>query len=228
MASAMATLIIYVMVYVPETLPSALRSKHSKPKSLYVQLVGHSIEQMQFLVSSRFLQIWLVAVLFKSLASGLSSINASFTLAAYGWKPGDWQAWTWPCEVISMSSLSIGGPWAARKKPESVITVTAVLSIAAHAVQVLAPFNSSALIGPHLMAGVLALQRPVSAAYLSGRFPASQQAKVQAIAHLSHNCGVSMSVAIFSSPQLFRPHERGWAAARPFWPATQNKFSITP
>ena len=157
-----------------------------------------------------------MAVLFKSLASGLSSINASFTLAVYGWRPGDWQAWTWPCEVISMSSLGILGPWAGRKRPESVIALTAVVSVALHVVQMLAPFHALALIGPHLMAGVLAFARPVSAAYLSGRFPASQQAKVQAIAHLSHNCGVSLSVAIFSSPQLFRPHSRGWDAARPF------------
>ncbi|CAE7193149.1 kif19 [Symbiodinium necroappetens] len=206
MSLAMAMLILYVLAYVPETLPSAmlLKSKHSKLKAPHVQLMGQAIEQIQFLASSRFLQIWLLAVLFKSLASGLSSINASFTLAVYGWNPGEWQAWIWPSEIISMSSLGILGPWAGRKKAESVISVTALVSVAAHVLQMLAPFHALALLGPHFIAGLLAFVRPVSAAYLSGRFPASQQAKVQAIAHLSHNCGISLSMAIFSSPQLFR------------------------
>ena len=199
-----------------------LKSKHSKLKAPHVQLMGQAIEQIQFLASSRFLQIWLLAVLFKSLASGLSSINASFTLAVYGWNPGEWQAWIWPSEIISMSSLGILGPWAGRKKAESVISVTALVSVAAHVLQMLAPFHALALLGPHFIAGLLAFVRPVSAAYLSGRFPASQQAKVQAIAHLSHNCGISLSMAIFSSPQLFRPHARGWDAARPFLHATKS------
>ncbi|CAE7289852.1 kif19 [Symbiodinium sp. CCMP2456] len=218
MSLAMAMLILYVLAYVPETLPSAmlLKSKHSKLKAPHVQLMGQAIEQIQFLASSRFLQIWLLAVLLKSSASGLSSINASFTLAVYGWKPGEWQAWIWPSEIISMSSLGILGPWAGRKKAEAVISVTALVSVAAHVLQMLAPFHALALLGPHFIAGILAFVRPVSAAYLSGRFPASQQAKVQAIAHLSHNCGISLSMAIFSSPQLFRPQARGWDAARPF------------
>ena len=215
----------YVLACVPETLPSAMlsKSKHSKLKAPHVQLMGQAIEQIQFLASSRFLQVWLLAVLLKSLASGLSSINASFTLAVYGWKPGEWQAWIWPSEIISMSSLGILGPWAGRKKAEAVISATALVSVAAHVLQMLAPFHALALLGPHFIAGILAFVRPVSAAYLSGRFPASQQAKVQAIAHLSHNCGISLSMAIFSSPQLFRPQARGWDAARPFLWATQSR-----
>lgn len=118
------------------------------------------------------------------------SIYASFTLAAYSWKPGDWQAVTWPFEMISMGSLSFLGPLAGRKRPEEVISFTSVAGMLIHLAQIFAPFAPLALVGPHLCMGFLAFARPVSAAYLSSIFSASQQAKVQALAHLVHDCGI--------------------------------------
>eukprot|EP00435_Cladocopium_sp_Y103_P031209 s378_g7.t2 len=215
MSIGMACVMLLVLVCVQETLPSA--QAKSRPQKLTLpRLMTSTAVQMRYLVSNRFLQIWLTAVLFKSLAAGLGSIYASFTLAAYDWKPGDWQAVTWPFEMISMGSLSFLGPLAGRKRPEVVISFTSVSGILIHLAQIFAPFTPLALVGPHLSAGFLAFARPVSAAYLSSIFPASQQAKVQALAHLVHDFGISISMATFSGPWLFRPHLQGWDAARPF------------
>lgn len=215
MSIGMACVMLLVLVCVPETLPSA--QAKSRPQKLTLpRLMTSTAVQMRYLVSNRFLQIWLTAVLFKSLAAGLGSIYASFTLAAYDWKPGDWQAVTWPFEMISMGSLSFLGPLAGRKRPEVVISFTSVSGILIHLAQIFAPFAPFALVGPHLSAGFLAFARPVSAAYLSSIFPAFQQAKVQALAHLVHDFGISASMATFSGPWLFRPHLQGWDAARPF------------
>lgn len=215
MSIAMASVMILVLLCIPETLPSA--QAKSRPQKLTLpRLMTSTAVQMRYLVSNRFLQIWLTAVFIKSLAAGLGSIYASFTLAAYNWKPGDWQAVTWPFEMISMGSLSFLGPLAGRKRPEEVISFTSVAGILIHLAQVFAPFAPLALVGPHLCMGFLAFARPVSAAYLSSIFSASQQAKVQALAHLVHDCGISVSMATFSGPWLFRPHLQGWDAARPF------------
>ena len=90
-----------------------------------------------------------------------------------------------------MGSLSFLGPLAGRKRPEVVISFTSVSGILIHLAQIFAPFAPFALVGPHLSAGFLAFARPVSAAYLSSIFPASEQAKVQALAHLVHDFGSS-------------------------------------
>lgn len=225
MAFAMMGVMLLVLLCIPETLPAA--QAKSRPQKLTLpRLVTSTVVQMRFLISHRFLQIWLTAVLLKSLAAGLGSIFASFTLAAYSWKPGDWQAVTWPFEMISMSSLSFLGPLAARKRPEVVISYTSVAAIGIHGMQVMAPFSPIALVAPHLLSGLLAFARPVAAAFLSSMFPASQQAKVQALAHLVHDCGISISMASFSGPRLFRPHLQGWEASRPFLSASQRLSRI--
>ncbi|CAK9037388.1 unnamed protein product [Durusdinium trenchii] len=174
MTMGMAGVTMLVLLCIPESLPSA-QAKLRPQKLTLSKVMTSTAVQMRFLISNRFLQIWLTAVLFKSLAAGLGSIYASFTLAAYAWKPGDWQAATWPFEMISMGSLSLLGPLAARKRPESVISFTSIAGILTHGCQILAPFSALALVGPHLFSGLLAFARPVSAAFLSSMFPASQQ-----------------------------------------------------
>ena len=125
MTIAMSCIMMLVLLCIPESLPSA-QAKLRPQKITMAKIMTGTAVQMRFLISNRFLQIWLSAVLLKSLAAGLGSIYASFTLAAYAWKPGDWQAVTWPFEMISMGSLSLLGPLAARKRPESVISFTSV------------------------------------------------------------------------------------------------------
>ncbi|CAJ1398240.1 unnamed protein product [Effrenium voratum] len=221
MAANMASIIVLVLCCIPESLPTVTKAQLTASR-----LISSTAVQMRFLLSSRFLQVWLLAVLFKSLAAGLSSIYASFTLAAYGWKAGDWQARTWPFEIIAMSSLSLIGPLAGRKRPEHVISFTSVVGIAIHLAQILAPFSPLALVIPHLFSSLMAFARPVAAAYISSMFPASQQAKVQSVAHLVHDCGVSFSMATFAGPLLFRPHARGWDATRPFVLAPQSGLPL--
>ena len=72
MSIGMACVMLLVLVCVPETLPSA--QAKSRPQKLTLpRLMTSTAVQMRYLVSNRFLQIWLTAVLFKSLAAGLGS-----------------------------------------------------------------------------------------------------------------------------------------------------------
>ena len=70
MSIAMASVMILVLLCIPETLPSA--QAKSRPQKLTLpRLMTSTAVQMRYLVSNRFLQIWLTAVFIKSLAAGL-------------------------------------------------------------------------------------------------------------------------------------------------------------
>lgn len=72
MSLGMGVVMMLVLSCVPETLPSAAKSRSQK-LTLH-RLVTSTAVQMRYLLSNRFLQIWLTAVLFKSLAAGLGGL----------------------------------------------------------------------------------------------------------------------------------------------------------
>jgi len=174
-------------------------------------------DPFQLVLSAQFLRLWLLSVLLTSLAAGLSSILAAFSIGVYGWRPGDLQAYTWFSQLLRMGSLSCISPYANRVgSPAAIVLVQVLLTVAATFVQVFAPFSPAMLLGPGYVVDALAFANSASAALLSAQFGAEQQAKVHAVQHLCSNLGTSFSIALFSSPLLFKPGFRRSAAARPF------------
>jgi len=172
---------------------------------------------LRLALSAPFLRAWLLSVLLASLAAGLSSIQASFSIAVYGWRPGDLQAYTWFSQLLRVGSLSCVSPYANRiGSPAAIVLVQVLLTSVASLAQVFSPFSPVALLGPAYMLDALAFASSANAAFLSAQFGAEHQAKVHAVQHLSSNLGTSLSIALFSSPLLFRPELRGRAATRPF------------
>ena len=168
------------------------------------------------LASEPFMRRWLLALWLSALATGVTAIEASFTIAAYGWEPGDWQSLAWPSHVFQLCSLSVIGPWTHGFDERRVVASVTVAGCVTQLLRVMAPFSHWALVGPNLLASFLAFGKPLTVSFLSSQFAVEQQAKVHALTHLCTNLGSSLSIATFSSPLLFRPDEHGWAAAWPF------------
>lgn len=171
---------------------------------------------VEMVIVDRFLRLWLLSMSLISLTSGLWSTQASFTLAVYGWRPGDLQACMWPSRILQLGSLGFLGPMVGRCRARPVVVGVTIAACVLTLAEILAPFTPIALVGPHLVHSALGFGRPVITAFLSSHFAAGQQAKVQAVTHLFTNIATSISIPLFSGPLLFRPEARGWAAARPF------------
>lgn len=172
---------------------------------------------LQLVRANRFLSVWVLGVSLGHLASGLSSIEASFTLAAYGWKPGDWQACVWPGNIVQVWALLVLGPFLSRCRAARVIFVTSLVHCAASLVKILAPFSPTLLVAPTLLAQlVVTLGRPSATAFISSHFPVDQQAKLHAVTHLCANVSTSLSITFFST-ELFAPDATRWAATVPFF-----------
>eukprot|EP00928_Gymnodinium_smaydae_P087970 TRINITY_DN72132_c0_g1_i1.p1 TRINITY_DN72132_c0_g1~~TRINITY_DN72132_c0_g1_i1.p1 ORF type:complete len:503 (-),score=115.02 TRINITY_DN72132_c0_g1_i1:47-1555(-) len=233
---------LFVWLFVPETLalPSATAAKDDESPTLPLA-PGASCDDaaadaapsalaavpstacevaaapLRLLGSEPFLRWWLASVICTGLAAGLSGIFASFSIAVYGWRPGDLQAWTWFSQLLRTSSISLLSPFANRCPPPAVLLLQVVATGAASIVQIFAPFSPWLLLGPLYFNDALAFTAPASAAFLSAQFGAEKQAKVNAVQHLCSNLSTSMSFALFSSPVLFRPEARGAEASRPFY-----------
>eukprot|EP00927_Polykrikos_kofoidii_P005042 TRINITY_DN11_c2_g1_i2.p1 TRINITY_DN11_c2_g1~~TRINITY_DN11_c2_g1_i2.p1 ORF type:complete len:409 (+),score=59.30 TRINITY_DN11_c2_g1_i2:377-1603(+) len=171
---------------------------------------------LRLLAENPFFRVWLCTCWLYAFSSGLSSIEASFTLVAYEWGPGDLQACLWPSRILQFMSLTVLSPLVTRYQPVRVAACVTVVGCIASLLSVFAPFAPTALVLSNLMYSSLAFGRPVTEAFLSSLFSAGNQAKMQALTHLCNNVGSSMSMAMFSSPLIFRPEVRGWAASRPF------------
>eukprot|EP00747_Dinoflagellata_sp_TGD_P091375 gnl/TRDRNA2_/TRDRNA2_165031_c0_seq2.p2 gnl/TRDRNA2_/TRDRNA2_165031_c0~~gnl/TRDRNA2_/TRDRNA2_165031_c0_seq2.p2 ORF type:complete len:204 (+),score=22.10 gnl/TRDRNA2_/TRDRNA2_165031_c0_seq2:349-960(+) len=137
-------------------------------------------------------------------------------MAVYGWKPGVLQAWFAPCRIVSFVSITFLGPAVATLPSIPVLVAVQVLGALLALAQVFAPFWSGILVYPRIIGSAFAMATSISAAFLSGQFPAEQQAKVQAVGHLVTNVATSLSMILFSSTWIFRPEARAWAATRPF------------
>ncbi|CAE8701773.1 unnamed protein product [Polarella glacialis] len=221
--AAMAAVTVLFFCVVSETLgPEAKARAAARDRGLLSRrgyartAVANILAPAKLIASSRFLQLWLGALLLNSLSSGILGVEASFTLAVYAWRPGDLQALTWPSQFIALCSLTLLGPLASRYKLRSVLLCSMLASCSVHLSGVLAPFTPVAIVGPSLFHSALAFGKPLMTAFLSGQFRADEQAKVHAVTHLCTNLGASVSIALFSGPLLFRPEARGWEASRPF------------
>mmetsp|Transcript_101373 Transcript_101373/g.322025 ORF Transcript_101373/g.322025 Transcript_101373/m.322025 type:complete len:482 (-) Transcript_101373:128-1573(-) len=219
LSAVLAVDVLFARCLVAETLASPSHGGLSRkmgspspPAALQVVL-----DPVRLVLRAPFLRLWLLSVLLANLAAGLSSVQASFSIAVYGWGPGDLQAYTWFGQLLRAGSLSCVSPYANRVgSPPAIVLVQVLLTVVASLVQVFAPFSPTALLGPGYAMDALAFTSSANAAFLSSQFGAEQQAKVHAVQHLCSNLGTSLSIALFSSPLLFRPELRGRAAMRPF------------
>eukprot|EP00929_Paragymnodinium_shiwhaense_P065169 TRINITY_DN32702_c0_g1_i1.p1 TRINITY_DN32702_c0_g1~~TRINITY_DN32702_c0_g1_i1.p1 ORF type:complete len:484 (-),score=80.04 TRINITY_DN32702_c0_g1_i1:2-1453(-) len=212
--------VIFVFKVVSESLCATARCEDLPPvESLEaaIRLIQSSARGcVQFLAHSRFLHAWMLAVFLAALTEGQRLIEPTFTIAMYGWRPGDLQAYTCPAKLLQLASLTLLAPLTSQYSTVGVCTFVTFAGCVASSLAVFAPFSSSALVLPSLLCSGLAFGRPVMEAFLSSHFAAEQQAKVQAVSHLCSNLGTSISMAAFSSPLLFQPEATGWAASRPF------------
>jgi len=206
--------VAFVRACVPETLVVHEGHSEGQPALAALSLLRGPF---QLVASARFLRLWLLSVLLTNLASGLSGVLASFSIAVYHWRPGDYQAYTWFNNLLRMASLSLISPHVNRLgSPPMVLLVQILVAALASLVQVFAPYSPVALLGPAYVVDALAFATPANAAFLSSQFGTDQQAKVNAVQHLCSNLGTSLSIALFSSPLMFRPSGPRSAAMRPF------------
>lgn len=171
----------------------------------------------QLLRSEAFLRLWLVSVVVSNLGAGLSGILASYTIAVYGWLPGDYQSLSWISKCLQTGSLAVLSPlmnthW----RPASIAMLQTTSSFWTSFLQVFAPFSPTFLFGPNYIMDTLAFSAPADAAFLSLQFGAEKQARVNAVQHFFANFSTSISIALFSSPVLFQPDARHIRAMRPF------------
>lgn len=207
-----------VWMFVEESLPpNAVGESVEDPAKLRsLQSTRQLLAAPMKLVRDPFLQRWELALMLTSLANGFSTIEASFTIAVYGWQPGDLQAYTWPARAISLGSVVLMGTLASSYSPLAVLTPVTVLQCLLIAVRMFAPFTPVALIGPTLLTSSLAFAAPVTTAFVSSRFTAAHQAKVHAVSHLCTNLSSSLAITAASSSLVFQPEAREWAASVPF------------
>eukprot|EP00421_Protoceratium_reticulatum_P039763 CAMPEP_0168431630 /NCGR_PEP_ID=MMETSP0228-20121227/38484_1 /TAXON_ID=133427 /ORGANISM="Protoceratium reticulatum, Strain CCCM 535 (=CCMP 1889)" /LENGTH=400 /DNA_ID=CAMNT_0008445751 /DNA_START=69 /DNA_END=1267 /DNA_ORIENTATION=+ len=209
--------VLFVQCAVWETL--VLPAEHDGQAIISVRSLVQG--PFRLVMSTHFLRIWLLSVVFTGLAAGLSAVLASFSIAAYGWRPGDLQSYTWFSNLLRMGSLSCLGPYANRVgSPPVILLVQIVGTVGASLVQIFAPFSPVVLLGPSYLVDALAFANPANAAFLSSHFSADKQARVNSVQHLCSNLSTSLSIALFSSPLLFRPGARRTAAMRPFMVAS--------
>lgn len=177
---------------------------------------GAAKAPLELVMSARFLRLWLLSSAFLSFAAGLSGVFASFSIAVYGWRPGDLQSYAWFGNLLKMASCALS-PYVNRLgSPPAIILTQVVCACAAVLVQVLAPLSPAFLLGPRYAIDLLAFAHPANAAFLSSQFGADKQAKVNAVQHLCSNLSTSLSIALFSSPLMFRPGGPRTAAMWPF------------
>lgn len=216
LALALLATLAFVFVFVGESLPTAKGRGGSAGCLSRTSLLNSLAAPLRLVLRHRFLSFWLVGISLGHLAHGLSNIEASFTLAAYGWMPGDLQACTWPGQLAQVWALVVLGPFLSRCRASRVIFITVLLHCGASLAEILAPFSPSLLVAPSLLAQlVVAVGRPSATAFLTSHFPVDQQAKLHSVTHLCSNLSTSLSIMLFSTV-LFAPNTTDGASTMPF------------
>mmetsp|Transcript_83445 Transcript_83445/g.131417 ORF Transcript_83445/g.131417 Transcript_83445/m.131417 type:complete len:466 (+) Transcript_83445:92-1489(+) len=206
--------VLFVWYATRETLTQLHDQKEQKIKNLTLDIIKGPFELLR---SERFLWIWLLSVMIMNLGNGLSGVLASFTIAVYGWRPGDYQALAWMSKCLQTGSLAMLSPLVnSRWRPATIALFSVATSIAGSFVQVFSPLSPSLLFGPGYIMDLLSFTAPADAAFLSLQFDAEKQARVNAVQHFCLNISASISIALFSSPALFKPEANMQTAMRPF------------
>lgn len=214
-------LLLFDVIFAWYTIRETLKESEKTPKNQERRASSVTMDiitgPFQLLRSERFLCWWLLSLMITNLGAGLGGVLASFTIAVYGWHPGDYQAFTWISQLLRAGSLAVLSPIAnTRWRPAGVALLSTVAGVASSLFQVCSPFSPAMLLGPGYVMDSLAFSSPADAAFLSLQFDAEKQARVNAVQHLFANLSTSVSIALFSSPALFQPEARGQAAMRPF------------
>lgn len=207
--------VLFAWYAIPETLSKPENAPTDKRESSAAMDIIKG--PFQLLRSERFLCWWLLSLMVTNLGGGLSSVLASFTIAVYGWHPGDFQAFTWVNQLLRAGSLAVLSPLVnTRWRPAGVALLSTVAGVASSVLQIFSPLSPAMLLGPGYLMDSLAFAAPADAAFLSLQFDAEKQARVNAVNHLFANLSTSISIALFSSPALFQPEARNEAAMLPF------------
>lgn len=207
--------VLFVWCYLPETLALPDGKEGASKAALTVLSIIKG--PFQLVSSEPFLRMWLLSVILTNLAAGLPAVLASFSIAVYGWSPGDLQACTWFSILLRVGSIGLLSPHAHKMGSSAAIVLFQIfMTVVANLIQVLAPFSPAALLGPGYVVDTMAFANPANAAFLSTKFGGGKQAGVNSVQHLCSNLSTSVSIAIFSSPLVFRPGVQRSSATRPF------------